>query len=779
MFKRFSILPALIALVMSSFVAISASAQTGSSNLVQSGIVAAISGTVRITSNDIGMLPETGQKIYLNDIIETGQGGKLQILLLDRTTITIGPNSSVVIDEFVFDPGETRSLEATILKGAFKLASSSMKLKNPEKRTLNLPNAVVSIRGTELIGSIQDQVQNVVLLDGAITVANDGFTQDIDRPNFGVSINLAGEISPPSFVTSEDLGQLLEQIEGDGAADQDTSDAPTEEAAGEEAGTEDTETQDTENQEAESQGEDAQPLQAESSQDTAAPANVLEEGEAPSETEVVSAAEALASGTADVEDLQVLSRADPENISTVATILGLEVDEATGEVKPSEDSPFIANIENLLSAETDLNSEGLIEDFELELIGPDGDGLTRESFAERLSSFATLDQGALDDSGDIEFNSSFSSGFETGDTVPEAVFIERPIFEAPIVKIDDTSLNSLFEFASYDRDRGFSSFSFTPRTFSFSRFEESSFDGPGLEEANLEEGAFEAESFEDGGLSISAGERETTDQDITLVPLISDTKSEPTIISIEVTEPEAEPVLSFYSRESVIDDTPIFQEPEVTIDDVVTDALENVIETIAFDTLPIPENTFMPESNTYRSWSSYDWYTIARNFNSGTIRYEHMNETASFHSGSYCTSCSATVSSVLTIDFRAMEYQFNGEGVFHKPGYEPVTFTETTPEIQLGRWELSSGTISTLPNARELESTYDNPTVHTLTSSADPSVTVDATIDLDFIYDAQLSNNRDLTSNLGVFGLQEVEYTETGSSEVVFKTEEEAMTPVE
>ncbi len=755
-------------------------AQTGSANRIQSGIVAAISGAVKIVSDDIGSLPETGQKVYLNDVIETGDSGKLQILLLDRTTITIGPNTSIIIDEFVFDPGVTRSLEATVLKGAFKLASSTMKLKNPEKRVLNMPNAVISIRGTELIGTIQDQVQNVVLLDGAITVANDGYSQDIDRPSFGVSINPAGEISLPSFVTSEDLGLLLDQIEGGAEKD---------EAAPQTQAEADAESEATESEQAEEVAETEETAApTETAEATAEPeTSIAEQTEAPTEAEIVSAAEAIADGSADINDLQTLSKADPENISTVARILGLEVDEATGEVKPSEDAPFLNNVEALLNAETDIDGEAFVEGLPLEALTTEGEGLSRADFAERLSSFGTLEAEGAKDAPGVEINSSsiLSSGFEDTARAPEPQFIDAPVFIAPVTKVDDTALNTLFEFASFDRDRGFGSFKYEPRQYYFEPLEDA-----GFEDASFEDAGFEDASFEDDGIEVKSDSAEASlETQSILEPVAKESETELSVLSL--TRPESgaeEPIFEdsvnivvpeAREPELTIELTPIIEEPDVTIDDLVTDALENVIENISSKTLPIPENTFMPESNSYRSWSSFDWYYVARNFSSGTINFEHVNEIASHHSGSYCTSCSATVSSVLNIDFRAMKYQFSGKGVFNKPGYNSVSFSETTPEISLGKWELSTGTISTLPNARELESTYDNPTVHTLTSSTDPSDTVSATIDLDFVYDAQLSNNRDLSSNLGVFGLQEVEYTESGSSEVTFRTEEEAMTPVE
>ena len=47
---------------------------------------------------------EIGAQIVRNEKIETSATGSVQLLFIDKTTLNIGPNSSVVIDKFVFNP---------------------------------------------------------------------------------------------------------------------------------------------------------------------------------------------------------------------------------------------------------------------------------------------------------------------------------------------------------------------------------------------------------------------------------------------------------------------------------------------------------------------------------------------------------------------------------------------------------------------------------------------------------------------------------------------------
>jgi hypothetical protein len=45
-----------------------------------------------------------GQEVVFNERITTGSEGQTQVLFVDQSTMTVGPNSDLLIDEFVFDP---------------------------------------------------------------------------------------------------------------------------------------------------------------------------------------------------------------------------------------------------------------------------------------------------------------------------------------------------------------------------------------------------------------------------------------------------------------------------------------------------------------------------------------------------------------------------------------------------------------------------------------------------------------------------------------------------
>ncbi len=78
-----------------------------------------------------------------------------QILLLDETVFTIGPNSTIIIDKFVYDPKSQKGeIKASITQGVFRYVSGKIAAKNPDSVKVKLPTASIGFRGTIVGGSV-------------------------------------------------------------------------------------------------------------------------------------------------------------------------------------------------------------------------------------------------------------------------------------------------------------------------------------------------------------------------------------------------------------------------------------------------------------------------------------------------------------------------------------------------------------------------------------------------------------------------------------------------
>ena len=121
---------------------------------VQVGIAATVVGDVRMSNATVKKavkIPRR-QRLAWGDMLSTKKKSKLQILLLDRSSLTIGSNARLTINRFVYDPGKERSLSATVGKGAFRFMSG----RKSSKSSASIGSSVgtIGIRGTALDGVV-------------------------------------------------------------------------------------------------------------------------------------------------------------------------------------------------------------------------------------------------------------------------------------------------------------------------------------------------------------------------------------------------------------------------------------------------------------------------------------------------------------------------------------------------------------------------------------------------------------------------------------------------
>jgi hypothetical protein len=186
----------------------------------QAGVSAAVRGAVALNRLQVavGRQVVSGEPILLQDAIKSGQRSGMQILLLDETVFTIGPESELVIDEFVYDPKTNAGkLSAEITKGVFRFVSGKIAHEKPEDMNVKLPSGTLGVRGTMVAGRVDptSKGSRLVLLGegpendtgspaGAFLACNAGKCVRINRPGYGTVIE--GPDSPPvtPFLFSRD-----------------------------------------------------------------------------------------------------------------------------------------------------------------------------------------------------------------------------------------------------------------------------------------------------------------------------------------------------------------------------------------------------------------------------------------------------------------------------------------------------------------------------------------------------------------------------------------------
>ncbi len=201
----------------------------------QAGVAAAVRGRVEIamTAGAVGRDVKSGEPIFLGNAIKSGPDSGMQILLLDQTTFTIGANSEITIDQFVYDPASgSGKVAASVAKGVFRFVTGKVAQTNPTDMTVRLPSGTIGIRGTIAAGSVtpgadgQPLKQEVVLLgpgsgrEGSARVGSllltggSGGSVAITQPGFGSQLGQGNTWGTPVRYTPEMLAALQNQLDG-------------------------------------------------------------------------------------------------------------------------------------------------------------------------------------------------------------------------------------------------------------------------------------------------------------------------------------------------------------------------------------------------------------------------------------------------------------------------------------------------------------------------------------------------------------------------------------
>ena len=110
------------------------------------GVVGATTGVVKTETREL----KPGDKVYLNETIYAGENSGTQILLLDQSTFTVGEDSEVVMDTFVYDPATNDGkIVASVKQGSLKVISGLISKNNPDNLTVEVPEGTLGSRGTE------------------------------------------------------------------------------------------------------------------------------------------------------------------------------------------------------------------------------------------------------------------------------------------------------------------------------------------------------------------------------------------------------------------------------------------------------------------------------------------------------------------------------------------------------------------------------------------------------------------------------------------------------
>jgi hypothetical protein len=153
-----------------------------------------------------------GARVMHNERIHTSSSGSAQLLFLDKSSLSIAPNTSLVIDDFVYDSASNRGHMLTRLtQGTLQYIGGQ--LSHQGAVTINTPAVAVGIRGGTVTinhGANGTQITNQY---GTLTLTNGAGTTVVTQPGYTVMVaNWKSLPGQPMRVTAAEVDRNIKKL---------------------------------------------------------------------------------------------------------------------------------------------------------------------------------------------------------------------------------------------------------------------------------------------------------------------------------------------------------------------------------------------------------------------------------------------------------------------------------------------------------------------------------------------------------------------------------------
>lgn len=142
-----------------------------------------------------------GIDVQASERVTTKANDRAHVVFLDGTALTVGPNSVLVIDKYVYDPNrKTGEMALSTTKGVFRFVGGSIS-KNSEV-VVTTPTATIGIRGGIATIEVADggATRANFLYGDSLRVTNQGVTQTATRNGSQITASAGVPPTPPAIL---------------------------------------------------------------------------------------------------------------------------------------------------------------------------------------------------------------------------------------------------------------------------------------------------------------------------------------------------------------------------------------------------------------------------------------------------------------------------------------------------------------------------------------------------------------------------------------------------
>jgi hypothetical protein len=122
------------------------------------GYVKTVKGDAMIVNGNQQTKAEVGTPVEAGSKLKTGASGSMGVTFKDNTVMSIGPNTELTVDEYVYAPNKGKlKLGATMAKGTLAYLSGAIAKIKPDAVAVKTPTGTIGVRGTHFVLKVEDE----------------------------------------------------------------------------------------------------------------------------------------------------------------------------------------------------------------------------------------------------------------------------------------------------------------------------------------------------------------------------------------------------------------------------------------------------------------------------------------------------------------------------------------------------------------------------------------------------------------------------------------------
>jgi hypothetical protein len=153
-----------------------------------------------------------GTNIVHKERIHTTPSGSVQLLFLDKSTLSIAPNTNLLIDEYVYEPKtNTGHMLTNLTEGALRFVGGA--LSHQGEASITTQDAAIGIRGGTVTVIQGPNGTKIIDHFGIITIRNGAGITTLSRSDFFVTVkDWNTPPSDPQRISQEEIAILLKLL---------------------------------------------------------------------------------------------------------------------------------------------------------------------------------------------------------------------------------------------------------------------------------------------------------------------------------------------------------------------------------------------------------------------------------------------------------------------------------------------------------------------------------------------------------------------------------------